>query len=173
MMAMALRSYQQNRDFHRAPEPGENFPESSTRGGLITTLPAILRGMKANRGKPAQEENLAADLPGARKAKLPDFIRPQLATLVDRVPAGDEWLHEIKFDGYRTLCRVQSGRVKFFTREGKDWTHRFGKLGPAAADLPVDRALFDGEIVVVEKDGSTNFQSLQGALGKNETERLT
>jgi bifunctional non-homologous end joining protein LigD len=142
-------------------------------GGLITELPDILRGMTANRGKPAKEEDLAAAFPGARKARLPDFIRPQLATLVDEVPAGDEWLHEIKFDGYRALCRIQAGQVQFFTREGKDWTHRFGRLVSAAAHLPLDQALLDGEIVVVEKDGATNFQSLQEALSNNQTERLT
>jgi bifunctional non-homologous end joining protein LigD len=145
--------------------------EAPARCGLITELPAILRGMTANPG--AKEEDLAAAVPGARKARLSDFIHPQLSTLVDEVPAGDEWLHEIKFDGYRTLCRIQSGRVKFFTREGKDWTHRFGKLGAAAAGLPVDQAWLDGEIVVVEKDGATNFQSLQEALGSNQTDRLT
>ncbi|MGH7770117.1 MAG: DNA ligase D, partial [Candidatus Binatia bacterium] len=168
---MAHRFYREDRDFHPSLEPGREAYEAPTGGGLITRLPGILGGVNAGRSKkPTRETSLVANLPGARKAGLPDFIRPQLATLVDQVPTGDEWLHEIKFDGYRTLCRVQSRRVKFLTREGKDWTHRFGKLGAAAARLPVDQAMLDGEIVVVEKDGATNFQSLQEALSENETE---
>jgi bifunctional non-homologous end joining protein LigD len=172
-MFMALRSYRQDRDFHHPLESGREAYEAPG-GGLITSLPGILGGVKAGRSKkPNKETGLVDNLPGVRKAGLPDFIRPQLATLVNAVPAGDEWLHEIKFDGYRALCRVQAGQVKFFTREGKDWTHRFGKLGGDAAHLPVDQAMLDGEIVVVEKDGATNFQSLQEALSKNKTERLT
>lgn len=111
-------------------------------------------------------------LPGARKSKLPDLIQPQLATLVDEIPKGDGWLHEIKFDGYRALCRIDQGRAVFFTREGKDWTPRFGSLANAAAKLPVGQALLDGEVVVIESDGSTNFQALQEALGKKEFGRL-
>jgi bifunctional non-homologous end joining protein LigD len=125
------------------------------------------------KNQPARKQVELGGLPGAKKAKLPGAIYPELATLVDKVPVGEEWLHEIKFDGYRALCRIEGRRVNFFTREGKDWTDRFGKLATAAAHLPVDRAFFDGEVVVVEKGGATNFQSLQEALGKNETERLT
>ena len=68
-------------------------------------------------------------------AALPDFVRPQLATLVDAVPHGDDWLHEIKFDGYRVLCRIENRRVVFLTREGHDWTHRFNFLTGAALDV--------------------------------------
>jgi bifunctional non-homologous end joining protein LigD len=125
------------------------------------------------KNQPARKQVELGGLPGAKKAKLPGAIYPELATLVDKVPVGEEWLHEIKFDGYRALCRIEGRRVNFFSREGRDWTERFGKLAAAAAHLPVDRAFFDGEVVVVEKGGATNFQSLQEALGKNETERLT
>ena len=58
--------------------------------------------------------------PGARKAKLPNFISPQLATLVKEPPSGDDWLHELKFDGYRMLCRIDHGKVSFWSRNGKD-----------------------------------------------------
>lgn len=112
-------------------------------------------------------------LPGAKKSTIPDLIQLQLTTLVNEVPEGDDWLHEIKFDGYRSLCRINHGQVNFFTREGKDWTDRFGALAEAAAELPVSQALLDGEVVVVEKDGSTNFQTLQGALSTKETHLLS
>ena len=109
---------------------------------------------------------------GGRKSQLPAFVRPQLATLVDSVPQGDEWLHEIKFDGYRALCRIDEGRAVFLTREGQDWTSRFGSLVEAARNLPVRRALLDGEVVALEKDGTTNFQLLQNSLKRNDTATL-
>lgn len=109
---------------------------------------------------------------GARKAKFPDFFQPELATLADEAPAGNQWLHEIKFDGYRSLCRIVHGQVNFLTREGNDWTSRYGVLAGAASELPVEEAFLDGEVVVFEENGSTNFQSLQDALARKETHRL-
>jgi bifunctional non-homologous end joining protein LigD len=73
--------------------------------------------------------------PGARKAKVPSFIPPQLATLVKEPPSGDEWLHELKFDGYRMLCRVDRGRVTFWSRNGKDWTDKFLNVVEAVKGL--------------------------------------
>jgi bifunctional non-homologous end joining protein LigD len=66
-------------------------------------------------------------LPGARKTALPNLIAPQLATLVKEPPSGNHWLHELKFDGYRMLCRVDRGKVRFWSRNGKDWTDKFLK----------------------------------------------
>jgi bifunctional non-homologous end joining protein LigD len=102
----------------------------------------------------------------AKTENLPTFLPPQLATLVDSVPRGDEWLHEIKFDGYRILCRIDDGRVSLLTREGQDWTHRFKNVADAAQRLPVKRALLDGEIVALEEDGTSNFQLLQNSLNQ-------
>ena len=112
------------------------------------------------------------DIAGARKSKLPGFVRPQLATLVDSVPQGDDWLHEIKFDGYRVLCRIDKGRATFLTREGQDWTRRFGSLVAAAQDLPVRQAFLDGEVVALEENGTTNFQLLQNSLKQNDAATL-
>jgi bifunctional non-homologous end joining protein LigD len=89
--------------------------------------------------------------------------RPQLATLVKSPPSGDEWLHEIKFDGYRIGCRVQRGRVTLTTRNGNDWTAAFPEVAEAAARLNVRDALLDGEVAVVLPDGRTSFQALQNA----------
>ncbi len=105
-------------------------------------------------------------VPGARKAELPLKVRPQLATLVSRIPEGDNWLHEIKFDGYRALCRIENGQASFFTREGHNWTDKFGRLPEEAARLPVQSAILDGEVVVLLPNGSTSFQALQASLGK-------
>jgi len=114
-----------------------------------------------------------AKVAGARRAPLPESIGPQLGTLVTEAPDGDEWLHEIKFDGYRIVARVDSGRVRLLSRNGKDWTTRFGAVARAVAALPVTRALLDGEICVVEPDGTTNFQALQNALGEGEKRDFT
>ncbi len=114
----------------------------------------------------------AQSLPGAVAVRLPNFIEPELTTLIDAVPEGDEWIYEIKFDGYRALCRIDRGAARFFTREGNDWTGRFGVLPAAVGALPAEQAFLDGEIVVLEADGSSDFQSLQEALGRKETDRL-
>jgi bifunctional non-homologous end joining protein LigD len=101
---------------------------------------------------------------GARKGRLPGAIEPQLATLVDEAPRGEEWLHELKFDGYRVLCEVSNGKVHIWTRSGKDWTDRFTPVAEAVAQLPVRSALLDGEVAVLAPDGTTSFQALQNAL---------
>ena len=89
---------------------------------------------------------------------------PQLATLVKQPPQGDEWIHEIKFDGYRIGCRIRGGQVALISRNGKDWTHAFPEVVAAAAKLGLRDALFDGEVAVVLPDGRTSFQALQGAF---------
>ena len=112
------------------------------------------------------------NIAGAKKAKLPAFVQPQLATLVDSVPQGDEWLHEIKFDGYRILCRIDNKHARFLTREAQDWTGRFGALVEAAQGLPLRQAFLDGEVVALEENGKTNFQLLQNSIKQNNTATL-
>jgi len=90
--------------------------------------------------------------------------RPQLATLVKTPPAGDEWLHEIKFDGYRIGCRIRRGRVTLTSRNGHDWTAAFPEVADAAARLDTADALLDGEVAMVLPDGRTSFQALQNAF---------
>jgi bifunctional non-homologous end joining protein LigD len=92
----------------------------------------------------------------------PDYA-PQLATLVKAPPSGGEWLHEIKYDGYRIGCRVRKKRVALISRNGKDWTAAFPEIAAAAAALP-DGVLLDGEIAMVLPDGRTSFQALQRAF---------
>ena len=101
---------------------------------------------------------------GARKTSLPDTMDAQLALLVDKAPAGESWVHEIKFDGYRMLCRVADGRCRIQSRNGKDWTDAFPSIADAVARLPVESAWIDGEIVVNDAEGRSSFQALQNAL---------
>ena len=109
---------------------------------------------------------------GAVKARQPDWIGPQLATLVDRMPADGDWLHEIKFDGYRLLCRVKNGDVRLFTRNAHDWTEKLRTQADAVAALGLTNAWLDGEAVVFTEDGRTNFQELQNAFDSRFTGRI-
>ena len=105
---------------------------------------------------------------GAKKAPYPGFIEPELATLRSSPPSAAAWLHEIKFDGYRLQARIRPTQVKLLTRRGLDWTARFGlTLAGALADLPVEEAVIDGEVVAENASGAPNsrlcrMRSLQG-----------
>lgn len=106
------------------------------------------------------------------QASSPALVEPQLAQLAKRVPSGDEWIHEIKYDGYRLMCVVANGTAKLFTRRQLDWTHRFASIATAAAQLPVETALLDGEIVALSDNGISNFQALQNSLQGIESQPL-
>ncbi|SDL64010.1 bifunctional non-homologous end joining protein LigD [Modicisalibacter muralis] len=113
-------------------------------------------------------------LKGARKQPLAKSaaIHPQLATLVREVPKGKDWLHEIKFDGYRIMARLERGEVRLITRNAKDWTHRFPELADTLSQLPVEHALIDGEVVALARDGTSSFRRLQEALSRGKTAGL-
>ena len=99
-----------------------------------------------------------------KNAPLPKFRKPQLATLVDEVPGGNGWMHEIKFDGYRALIAAKGDTVRVYTRSGKDWTDKFAPLVEAIAALDLPSCLIDGEIVAVDTKGNPDFSTLQGVL---------
>ncbi|MEO8118873.1 MAG: DNA ligase D [Rhodoferax sp.] len=106
----------------------------------------------------------------ARKASLPATLAPQLATLVERVPADwQDWLFEIKFDGYRLLTRIEGGAVRCMTRNGKDWTAKLPKLAQAVAQLGIPSGWLDGEIVVLNDKGLPDFGALQNAFDSAST----
>ena len=108
----------------------------------------------------------ASALPGARPVgEMPRFVKPELATLVKAAPEGDVWLHEIKFDGYRALSRIEAGHAEMYSRNDRDWTGHFRLLADELARLPVQTAMLDGEVVVQMPDGTTSFQELQHMLG--------
>jgi bifunctional non-homologous end joining protein LigD len=94
-------------------------------------------------------------------------VAPQLATLVKEPPSGDDWLHELKFDGYRMLCRIDKGKVTFWSRNGKDWTEKFANVIGAVKALSITTAIIDGEIVIVDAQGRSSFQKLQRAMGQS------
>lgn len=101
--------------------------------------------------------------PKGKTRPLPGFVSPQLAYLRDKVPEGRNWIHEIKYDGYRALAAVADDRVRFYTRSGQDWTARFGGLVDVFRSLNT-QALIDGEIIVLDDNGHSSFSLLQQVL---------
>jgi DNA ligase D-like protein (predicted ligase) len=100
---------------------------------------------------------------GAETTALPDWVKPQLTKLVDDPPDGPEWLHEIKFDGYRMHARLDQGAIRLLTRTGLDWTHKYPAIASAVASLPARQAYLDGELCGVRPDGTTSFSLIQNA----------
>jgi DNA ligase D-like protein (predicted ligase) len=109
---------------------------------------------------------MARPLGGRRRTEataLPGWIKPQLTKLVDQPPEGPEWLHEIKFDGYRMHARLDGGAVRLLTRTGIDWTHKYLGVAAVIASLPARQAYLDGELCGVRRDGKTSFSLIQAA----------
>ena len=109
---------------------------------------------------------------GGRRATLPGFIEPQLATLTNKPPTGDAWVHEVKFDGYRLLARIDRGRVTLKTRSGLDWTTKFSGVKKALETLPITSTMLDGEVVVETERGTPDFAGLQADLSEGRSDRF-
>jgi bifunctional non-homologous end joining protein LigD len=111
--------------------------------------------------------NLTSRLAHLSREALPTFVSPQLASMAKYPPDGQDWIHELKLDGYRIQARVQSGGrtpVQLLTRTALDWTHRLRSIAEAISALGLRRAVFDGEVVVLASDGTTSFADLQAAF---------
>lgn len=130
--------------------PGRRAPRTASRAPSRTAVPKKKKKRKRV-GPPS---------------RLPSFVAPQLATLVDAPPDGADWLHEIKYDGYRAIAAKADDRVRLYTRSGLDWTEKFAAVIPALEDLPCDSVLLDGEIAVADRRGHTDFGALQDALAE-------
>ncbi|BDA82907.1 ATP-dependent DNA ligase [Aureimonas sp. SA4125] len=133
-------------------------------------LEAKASAPKAERPSPTEagEKPAKAGASTKRAGSPPDFQALQLATLVDSVPAGAGWLHEMKHDGYRVLIALGGGEAVLYTRSALDWTERFGSVLPSVTALDCDSALIDGEIVAFDADGGTDFSTLQQKLKAGE-----
>lgn len=150
----------------QAAEPGTDIltarPESVKTGRRIEELvapPAPAPAPPARRLRPGA-------VAGAVKGPAPEGLTPQLAAPASEPPEGDDWLHEIKLDGYRTLAYRDGAAVRLITRGGLDWTHRYGDLADAFRALPCREAIVDGEIVVLDDKGVSRFARLQDALSR-------
>jgi ATP-dependent DNA ligase len=103
---------------------------------------------------------------------LPRWVKPQLCALVEEPPRGSEWLHEIKYDGYRMNSRLDHGKARLLTRTGLDWTHKYPPIAAALSTLPLQQAYFDGELCGVRPDGTTSFSLIQAASDSGNADAL-
>jgi len=151
----------------------EARPDSVATGRTLDAIAAARdRVWHSNRSGDGAAPRPAAEVPGARAAALPPFVPPQLATLVKRPPGGDAWLHEMKYDGYRILARLDEGRVTLLSRNGREWTDQFPSVVDSVRGLRARAALLDGEVAVVTPDGRTSFQALQNYMNGSHREGL-
>jgi bifunctional non-homologous end joining protein LigD len=124
------------------------------------------------RGTTREATAIAEAVRAAPKSNSTRFIPPALATLSDKAPDGDNWVHEIKFDGYRIQARLDRGKVKLFTRKGLDWSEKFPTIASAISKLRAKSALFDGELVTEDTNGVSSFSLLQQDLKDRRHNRM-
>ncbi|MBC7954960.1 MAG: DNA ligase D, partial [Cytophagales bacterium] len=139
---------------------------------VIEALPDSVLGKKAPKKTAGRKTTAKAATKAKAKTQLPLTLTPQLATLVSEVPPGDDWLYEIKFDGYRLLTRIDGDDVRCFTRNGHDWSHRLPQLVKAIQALNIGWGWLDGEIVVAGEGGTPDFQALQNAFEAKSTQAI-
>lgn len=144
-----------------------NRPTADT-GSSKQRRPAVKPSAIA-RGPASDVHSALEKMAGAVKVRQPEWIAPQLATLVDEMPSDEHWLHEIKFDGYRLLCRVKGGEARLFTRNANDWTEKLSAQAKAVERLRLKEAWLDGEAVVLTEQGRSSFQALQNAFDSHFT----
>ena len=146
----------------------------SNRGSEGQTPPKTHRSAAAVRKKKTSITKAEKDNPDSDKghSALPAFVPPCLATLSDKAPDQGNWVHELKFDGYRIQARLDRGKVSLLTRKGLDWTKKFLGIAKALTKLPAKTALIDGEVVVEADDGISNFSLLQQDLKNDRRDRM-
>jgi bifunctional non-homologous end joining protein LigD len=132
-----------------------------------TRWPAATSTLRASRKASAPSNGSRRHESGAAPAVMPEFIKPQLATLASEAPSGRTWLHETKLDGYRLLCVLRGSHVRCLTRNRLDWTDRFPTIVKALAELDAHETMLDGEVVVFDDKGRTDFHGLQRALKRS------
>ncbi|MGX1305344.1 bifunctional non-homologous end joining protein LigD [Amorphus suaedae] len=120
--------------------------------------------LATSKARASKESAPKASAKSAPKGKPPAFVAPQLATLADDAPTSDGWIYETKFDGYRMIAACDHGSVRCYTRSGKDWTEKFGPIPAALAALDLPDTLLDGEVIVSDPSGRSDFGALQRAL---------
>jgi bifunctional non-homologous end joining protein LigD len=154
---------------------GRSMPEilaagnGNTAKGLKKSTP-ITKKASATKVREKKSENKKPAMSMA--ALLKKYPSPELATLVDHQPEGKDWVHEIKYDGYRLMAFINKGEVILRTRGDKDWTHKFAPIAKALPKLKIEQAVFDLEACVVDENGRTNFSLLQEALSDENPEKI-
>ncbi len=154
------------------PDIAEGLPTSSKKQKDKSSATASRRKLTAPKksSKPERQRHFSrmvkkAAPTGARKdSLLPARLEPQLATLVSEAPQGKNWLHEMKFDGYRLLAFIEEGEIRLITRKHHDWTGYFSPIEKSLKKLPLSSGILDGEVVVLRDGGIPDFQKLQNAI---------
>jgi DNA ligase D-like protein (predicted ligase) len=108
----------------------------------------------------------------SKNVSLPTFIPPQLSLLVKSPPTGENWSHELKYDGFRFHARLDRGKVRLLTRTGLDWTDKYDNTASDVAKIKARTAYLDGELCAVNPDGTTSFAELQAATDSRSTNHL-
>jgi bifunctional non-homologous end joining protein LigD len=148
----------------------KNAQKSSASAASKAAIKAATRPATAPANKRAAQSAAFADsatkriLESAPKAKLPVALAPQLATLAESPPTSGDWIYEIKFDGYRIVARIDGDDVRLFTRNGNDWTKKLTTLAQELRQQQFEPCWLDGEIVISDSAGRSDFQSLQNAF---------
>src|SRR4051794_35334680 len=147
---------------------GRNFDEiAGEKDHTWSSKSGLQEPEKVREAKKAKPGKLKLPkLSSAPQESFPDFISPALAYAVTDPPNGDNWIHELKLDGYRIQAQIQEGTkgkgaVRLLTRKGLDWTHRMPEIAEAVSEIPVKNAVLDGEVVVTDSEGLSSFASLQ------------
>lgn len=168
-------------EFARTPGAPDITEEETTSflSGLTTqelAAAGTLRSDHAGREKVKSSRKLVVPdlrkVKGAKKGILPAFLEPSLPQIVDKAPSGPQWVHEIKYDGYRTQARVDGRNIQLLTRTGLDWTKRFPSISAALKTVGLASALIDGEIVVEDESGVPQFGLLQADLSSGRNDRF-
>jgi bifunctional non-homologous end joining protein LigD len=154
------KEWRSNRTNKTTKQPSQKTPAGRTRAAAIRAV---------RKSKDVIEDKKVRAAP---KERLPAFVPPSLATLSDKAPDTDTWVHEIKFDGYRVQARLDRKKIKLLTRKGLDWTKKFPSIASALAELPVKSALIDGEVVAEGSNGISSFSLLQQDLKASRHDRM-
>ena len=158
-----------------------NSPRARASAPLTQSKAAIRSATKSSAARRTDAKSAKTKRPAsftfkapkpAKRAALPKFVAPMLPTLVDAPPSGAGWVHEIKFDGYRIEAVLDSSKVVLRTRKGLDWTDRFPSVAKAVSGLPAKKCLIDGEVVVENDNGISDFSALQNALKEGKARGL-
>ncbi|MFW7340080.1 DNA ligase D [Pollutimonas sp. H1-120] len=145
----------------------DEFVRPSTEFSVVDEMPDSVSRLPGDPAAPAAPSR------AGKKSTLPTALTPELATLVDSAPPdADQWIYEIKFDGYRLLARIQDGKIRLFTRNGNDWTGKLAGLARRLGSMKLPDGWYDGEIVVLDEAGLPDFQALQGAFDTARTEKI-
>ena len=156
----------------RAPKPfmtadaGGAVPKDAVWDSNVGLAPALRAEGKTSSKKPTEKSKDKT----VKAVEFPEFIEPQLCQSVERPSNQSDWVHEIKFDGYRVQARISGGKAVLRTRKGLDWSHKFPEIAAACASLP--DAIIDGEIVALDGNGAPDFAALQAALSEGNTGNL-